>query len=125
METILTIYLLGCLAVASALMAWFGSGLPIHVLHVLRRLGYARGSDMWLTLEEWTSTWDDFSVAAAAYMSPFVGELLTCPVCLSFHISFWLALVLWVFTSVPFVFVVAAVCTWPILANILKSLVVK
>lgn len=125
METILTIYVLGCLAVSSALMAWFGSGLPIHVLYMLKRVGYAKGSDMWNTLGEWTSTWDDFSVAAAAYMPPFIGELITCPVCLSFHISFWLALAIWVFAPVPFVFVIAATCTWPILSNALKSLVVK
>lgn len=120
--TVTILYAMGALAVASALMAWFDSSLPLHVFHMLRRLGYKAGDRaFWTSIPEWESTWDDWSTAVTIHLSPFFSELLTCPVCLSFHISLWLSLALALVSGTSLLLVPAAVATWPVLANILRS----
>lgn len=124
MEHAIILYLTGLTATASLLMAWFNSTLPVHVFHILRRVGYKAGDNaFWKAIPEWESTWEDWAVAVAAGINPFASELLTCPVCLSFHLSFWVAAVEWLLVPGASGWLVpAAAATWPVLANILMGL---
>lgn len=127
MEHTLIPYVAGLAATASMLMAWFDSTLPLHVFHMLRRLGYRKGDKaFWNAMPEWESTWDDWAVVMAAAVNPFASELLTCPVCLSFHMSFWVSSAVWLLVPDMSAWIIpVATATWPVMANILRSISVK
>lgn len=115
-------YFASLMAVSYMLMAWFKSGLPIHVFHMARRLGYKhgeKGRQFWESIPEWESTWDDWATAVTLHVNPFAGELLTCPVCLSAHMSFWTALAVWYAASLPLWALPVLAVSLPAPANII------
>lgn len=127
------LFVVGQLIVCSLLMAWMNSHLPIHVFHVFRRLGFRKeDTALWKELPEFASTHDDWAMWMAlklprGWWSKLISELLTCPVCISFHISFWtavgLSLVTFLLTWDPVIFLLIPVGAgaWPFIANKLKD----
>lgn len=76
---------------AGLVLAWTQSNLPIHILEVLRFLGWhSRTADFWTgDMSCWTRR--DFQAWTALKLHPWLADLVNCPVCMSYHISFWVA----------------------------------
>jgi len=43
----------------------------------------------------------------------FFGELLSCPICLSTHISFWTAFIIYLMSDLTFIFILVATFSYP------------
>lgn len=113
------IFLLGFLITAGLHRAWFTSGLPVHVFKILRRCGWGKAKPWPEGVEyaEWLI--DDFRTWCAINLHPLVAELLSCPVCFSYHLSFWIAAAMlvcggptWLLLAWP---------AWPELINLLPG----
>ena len=78
---------------ASLKLSWFNTLLPVHVYHILHKLGFNLGISDWDDFNEHESTYEDWEFKVTTSKYPLLSNLLTCPICLSFHISFWLSLV--------------------------------
>ena len=118
MDTTTLIYILGLLSAASLVMAWFDSGLPIHIFEFLDKIELlpAMNEDSWTEM----LSWQDWADRANINLPAFLGELLTCRVCFSFHMSFWVgvaSLFLPGAQSLPLLYPVITALTWPILIN--------
>lgn len=106
-------YVVGLLAATSLLLAWFHSGLPIHVISILRVFGFRRSDD-----DFWATLHSDWQLALNAYYPNLLSELLTCPVCLSFHVSFWIGVVSLILAPLPWFYPLVTALSWPILINL-------
>lgn len=108
-------YFLGCLAAMSLAMAWFCSALPIHLTEILKKFGWhADDEDFW----NYMLTWQQWADTINIWHPNLLTELLTCRVCLSFHISFWIGLFSLIFITAPWYYPAITAVTWPILINI-------
>lgn len=108
------IYIVGLLSAASLMLAWFHSGLPEHIIGTFRLIGVARNNhEFWEAL---ATNWQD---ALNIYYPNLLSELLTCTVCLAFHVSFWVGLVSYILTDVPLYYPIITACSWPILINLI------
>lgn len=119
-------YIIGMLIVASLLMAWFYTTGPIHVLFILKRLGWQKDNEqLWEILgNEWEATWDTFINALAIStdaLPDWLSALIQCKYCFSFHIAFWTSLAITVITQQHWLFVPAATFSWPVLAIIIMT----
>lgn len=115
MTDLFVAYILGFLATASLAMAWFYSALPIHLTNVLRWFGWhADDDEFWAQM--WT--WQQWADTINIWHPNLLSELLTCRICLSFHISFWIGLSSFIFVSAPFYYPLLTAVTWPILVNL-------
>lgn len=111
------IYALGALAASSLAMAWFQSGLPIHILQFIGWLcGWRRGDTVF-----WNGIEEDWELTLTVAYPNLLTELLTCPVCLSFHISFWIGVCSLIVAPVPLWYPIITAATWPIIVNILLT----
>lgn len=109
---ILLLVLVWCgvvLSTAYLLLAHFRSTITIHFLHLLHRLGWDNAEDrkaIWDMCPEFevgTITdsnggehvldWKDWYVLAFnnTWLQKLIADLITCPICMSFHIAFWLS----------------------------------
>lgn len=114
-------YLIGLAAVSGLLVAWFSTGLPLHAFHMLRRLGWLRGNPFWDMIPEYKSGMDDLVVAMAAHQEavhPLVADLLTCRVCFSYHLSFWVSLAFSLVLGWDVCCFFGALLSWPVLSNL-------
>jgi hypothetical protein len=117
MIEIVICWTLGLLIVLDLLTTWFKSEFPAHVFRLLWRLGWRRGTGFWppsikdgWDREEWV-VWINL-------VSPFWGELLTCPICLSRHLAWMTSLVLLPFWGMEYwAPLLAGVFTWSGAAN--------
>lgn len=80
------------LSVAAGLtLAWTQSNLPIHLFEILRFTGWRKDAeDFWPApgaMTDWTRL--DFVTWSALKLPPLLADLINCPVCMSYHISFW------------------------------------
>ena len=108
-------YLVGLFAATSLLLAWFHSGLPIHAIGFLRILGFRKNDT-----DFWTALNNDWQMTLNVYYPNLLSELLTCPVCLSFHVSFWVGVASFLLDSeLPLVYPVITAASWPVLANLI------
>lgn len=115
---LISIYIVGLLAATSLLLAWFHSGLPFHVLGMLRHVAKWRKTDD----EFWAALNNDWQVTLNVYYPNLLSELLTCPVCLSFHASFWVGVVSFLLEpELTIVYPFITAFSWPILANIMLN----
>lgn len=87
-------------SVASLKLAWFDTLLPIHVFHILHKLGFTYGIKDWSTLPEHESTREDWELFVAQSPYCLLTNLLTCTICLSFHLSFWCSLTTYLFSVI-------------------------
>lgn len=108
-------YILGLLAASSIAMAWFCSALPIHLTELLRHLGWHSDDDeFWAQMWTWQQWADTINIRHPNLLT----ELLTCRICLSFHISFWVGLASLCFVDLPWYYPLITACTWPVLINL-------
>lgn len=70
---------------------WFHSHLPAHVFGLLKELGlnlpWSKEGYETQDLESW-NTW---AILELYSKHPFLSQFLTCPTCLSWHISTWVS----------------------------------
>lgn len=100
---LIELFIFGVLTAASIHMTWFHSSLPIHLCKILRAIGWHKHDEMfWPTGVDY-QTWmrHEWDIWANAHLPLLLAELLTCPVCLSWHISFWVSVVLTITTQSP------------------------
>jgi hypothetical protein len=130
MLDVLFIYTLGVLATSSLLMAWFGSGLALHVADLLRLIFPNSKLLQEATQEFVASSKEDWVIAVETRAMSYpwwvqlLTELLFCRICLSFHASFWCSLALVLTTDATWLFIPVAVLTWPYLVNVLLKKVI-
>lgn len=124
METLIAAYITVVLATASIMMAWFSSALAVHLTRFLDDIGLIRLPKGFIDILEDSPDKDGWDTAMAAYAYPMVAELLACPVCLSFHISCWVSVVVLLANmSLGLGFVALCTATVPAVANIIYKLV--
>lgn len=108
-------YAAGLFAATSLLLAWFHSGLPIHAIGFLRILGFRRNDT-----DFWTALYNDWQMTLNVYYPNLLSELLTCPVCLSFHVSFWVGVASFLLDlELTLVYPFITAVSWPVLANLI------
>lgn len=130
-------WIVGCLIVSSILMWWFNTNLKLHLLTLLAAFYRRKNKEFWSVPMSVDSDGEDFFIPidvadftepefeewTAKHTHPLLAELLSCPGCLSAHVSFWVAvcaqLVLWSFNPVLFV---CCWLGWPAVANILLNM---
>lgn len=133
---LLLLFGLTVLSVASLLTAWFSSTLPSHVFAVLQKLGFGKSNHTaWESFDEFaTLDWQSWLAIhwSRSWLELFLGTLITCPICLSFHMSFWSSLVIsavtyygWIDAPQVFFLVPMATVGAPILALILHNIFIK
>lgn len=115
MTDFIFVYVLGVFAAASLAMAWFYSALPMHLTAALKYLGWHKHDN-----EFWDSmiTWQQWADTINIWHPNLLTELLTCRICLSFHISFWIGVASLAFVPLPWYYPGITAVTWPILINI-------
>lgn len=85
-------YLLPLLTILALHQTWFHSHLPAHVFKWLKDLGFPLPwSKEGYETEDFES-WFNWANLALHSKHPFLSQLLTCPTCLSWHISAWVGL---------------------------------
>lgn len=121
MITFIIIYIIGCLGTSSLLLAWFHSGLPLHIFDFLKYIGLLKKAKEYP--EFWENLITDWQLAITMLYPNLLSELITCPICLSFHISFWIGVVTLAFgLDLPFYYPIITAVSWPILSNLLIKL---
>lgn len=103
-------FIICCFVVSSIKLAWFESSLPIHVYHILHKLTkWNLGIPNWDNFKEHETTWEEWADTISLGKYPLIATLLTCPVCLSFHISFWVSLLIFL---IAYITSTAALAWW-------------
>jgi hypothetical protein len=132
--TVVLAWLLGREIASSCLFWWFKTSLPVELSQILRTLGWQkRNAEFWpddIEYMYWTRPqWELWLVTKVADRYGNFGDkvitLLSCPGCLSFHISFWCAVAVaglaYAFVSLPLLWAIllipASAFGWPIYAN--------
>lgn len=128
MNELIIMWLLGCAIVGSILMWWFNTSLPVHILEILRMLGYRRkNTEFWSVpvvegvrndLADFTK--QDLQAWMQDHLPAKLAELLSCPGCFSAHASFWVAAGMQLFLpaySIPFF--LACWFGWPCISSVL------
>lgn len=93
-------YIVCILFVASMKMAWFETLLPVHIYHILHKCGLSMGIKDWDSFPEYESTREDWEYKVLGGDWNLLANLLTCPVCLSFHLSFWCSLIVFLLVNI-------------------------
>lgn len=121
-------YLTILFGVASLLVAWFKTELPVMVYNILKVLGYKKDcTGFWELIPPFETTLESWQDAVSVYEKPFIASLLTCRYCLSFHLSFWVSLSVFLFCllasiQTSAIIIPVAVMTCPFLSNSLFKL---
>lgn len=105
-------------------MAWTLTEFPVLFFNfILKPLGFKKGSPLWDDIKPDITTREEF-IDAISWKSEgrlhyLLADLLACQYCLSFHVNFWITLILAVVFDLNFLFVVLNTLAAPILINIL------
>lgn len=122
----LTCFIIGLLSTTSLLLAWFYTSLPMHAWHVLSTLTSPFKFKYWDKYKkQQIFTRGDWEMFLIENNSPLFADLLMCPVCLSFHVSFWKGLIIALWMGLSLEFPIAATFAYPILANLILSIYKK
>lgn len=131
------IFVTGACVVGSLLMWCFKTALLVHILELVRCAGFRKkDKEFWsvesvkgfpnLDLSKWTR--DDL-ISWVSRFNPYLGELMECPGCFSFHAAFhtsWVMLVLssriYQFDEFWFFMSGVHVLAWPVIGNIMLKL---
>src|SRR6056300_103503 len=103
-------YITGALMVATCMLMWFRTNLYVHILEILKKLNIIQMDEVW-TRDD-AATW-------VTFRKPLLGELLSCPGCLSFHLSWMTGLVWGLCCEVSWHWIIAGWWTWPFISNYL------
>lgn len=131
MNDLILYWVVGCFAAASIMMWWFNTALGVHLLELVRWLGFKKknahfwsvpvDNDLRNDLSDFTKS--DFDDWLFDKLNPKLAELLTCPGCLSAHVSFWVAALIQVLLPTYSLELFLASClSWPVLVNILLNM---
>ena len=121
----------GCLVSASVMMWWFNTAIGVHILEIARAIGFRKKDthfwsvpvDVGLRNDLSDFTKSDFEDWVFDKLNSKIAELLTCPGCLSMHISLWVALISQAITQTfSLELFLASWFGWPIVINILLNL---
>ena len=96
------LYILGVLGSSSIILIWFETTIAVHIFKALRI-----SKDDIFTFDEWS---DDMLLRF-----PFFGELLSCPLCLSFWTSIFVSTCIVKINEISLWFLPACAVSWPIL----------
>ena len=93
--TTLVIEILSILfTITSVHLVWFHSSFPAHLFGILKTLGWKKNSQQFWTVGGGETKYaDEWFTWVNCTLPPLLAELLTCPVCLSVHISTWVSLI--------------------------------
>lgn len=122
----IVLFVVGALSASSVMMWWFDTSLRIHILEIIRWLGYKKhDTNYWCVkqdigidepfkndLADWTPS--DFDIWISEHLPSKLAELISCPGCFSLHVSYCVAalaqLITWQFNPILFV---CCVFAWP------------
>lgn len=115
---------IGGLAIVSYLLcAWFLSGAALHIAEASKALGIAK--KLWVGYDAnppvSKQDLDDYLIGALGGEVPLWLELLCCPICLSFHLSWIVAVLLFLLPGMTWYVFVAAL-SWPAGALLIFSI---
>lgn len=114
--SLLCAYIGGVGIISYLLCAWFLSGLALHVADVVRWLGIK--PHWWIHYDEVApctkQDLDDYMLSLFGGEVPLWLELLCCPVCLSFHLT-WAVAILFLALGAPLDLAVAC-WSWPVVS---------
>lgn len=107
----MVLFAVGALIVTNVLIVWKHTLLPVHIYKLLnpRRSVY--------THEDWEL---DMALRFGA-----VGDVLTCSLCFSTHVSWVVALVICGITAAPLWLVLLGMFTWPVIAYTAERMLPK
>lgn len=100
----------GAYITSSWMMWWFNTSLQIHVLEIIRWFGWKKKDDQFwsaevvegfppIDLSKWTrKEFEEWM----HNKNPYIAELLSCPGCFSFHVAFWVSIVMNVFCLIKY-----------------------
>lgn len=115
-------YLIGTLGTSSIMMWWFKTNIHIHILQLLKWIGFKRKNEtFWHSetpIEFWTQ--EDLDMWKLENYPAWLDELTSCKGCFSFHIAFWSALITTVFVwsgPASLIFTLSSIVSWPYLMN--------
>ena len=120
MNTPLEIFLLGMLITAGLHRAWFATQLPVHVFQLIYWSGIWGLRKQWPPSDE-IQFWlrHECEMWWTINTPSWVGELLSCQVCLSYHLSFWVAILMCA-AGAP-TWILGVWLAWPELINLLPG----
>lgn len=126
----LEIYILGSICVSSMMMWWFTTNLPIHVVQILKCLGFKTDDKKFWESDTPIHLWTqfDFNEWKMKNIPGWLDELTSCPGCLSMHLSFWTALLFSILTWTGYdslILFLLAWLGWPYIANFNLALLKK
>ena len=124
------LYITGALCVSSMMMWWFTTNLPIHIVQILKWLGFKKeNKEFWESdtpIHLWTQM--DFMHWKMRSLPAWLDELTSCPGCLSMHLSFWTALFVNVLTWHGYeslILFLLAWLGWPYISNVALAFLKK
>lgn len=130
LATLLTIWSAGLLTVCTVLFLHFETTLFLELLLTLKRIGWRKGHPMWNdpVMEYMTPSQIQMWIIMAEtrrWVGRGLSHILTCPGCLSVHVSFWTAALSLLLmpadtlssTKACLTFLLVCTLTWPWLAN--------
>ena len=118
-------YFLGLSIASSCIIAWFFTTFPVHIWKIFftfRKNKKIRNGEV--PEEEEIFTWEEWS-DRMLIKSPFFGELLSCPICLSFWTSLSVAGVLVLINDITPWFMLACMFSWPSLIYFMYKTLAK
>lgn len=124
------LYIMGALCVSSMMMWWFNTNLPIHVVQILKWIGFKKNDkEFWESdtpINLWTQL--DYNNWKMRVLPGWLDELSSCPGCLSMHLSFWTALSMTALTwqgYQSFILFLLAWFGWPYISNVALAVLKK
>lgn len=130
MDNLFLLWMLGAFTTASCLMWWFNTNLPIHVAQLCSRI--VPKKDFWIDYQEigdesfpvevddWTKA--NFDNFLATKTNELVAELYMCKGCISLHIAFYIAVVMYLVSNPPIDFLLWSIVSWPSAGNMILKL---
>ena len=115
------LYFIGALIASSFVRAWFETNMPVHLFQFLKYVGWKKKVEGFWPDEKTLKYWDrdGYMQWQAISLNSLLVDLLSCPICFSFHVSFWTSLLLILLFSIsnPLQFIFICTFGWPTLIH--------
>tara|TARA_Y100000593_G_C4180388_1_gene271759 strand:+ start:210 stop:554 length:345 start_codon:yes stop_codon:yes gene_type:complete len=105
MSDLIFLYILGAFVNSWFICTWFFTSLPLHLFKLI----------MSKEVRSKVYSWDDWNNWLMCH-SPFIAELLGCPLCLGFWSALVAAIVITSINSLTIGFLLSGWFTWPLFA---------
>ena len=115
------------LACAYLLFAWFHTTLPIHTTHLIKIAGFQKNNICWSIFDPNIMLRKDWEIWYTSFNKKWIllQTLLSCPICLSLHICFWLSALTYILLPVSYKILIIYPLSTPYLALFLYKKLVK